>query len=132
MPWRDTGAPVRMQRVALVAPVAALRDLLVRVADAGVVEIDRTEADRAPGVDARLSPDPPELSELERAGRTDLVAGEAELASYAAEAVIRRDVAAFAGWVPVAALAPLAADLARVGAAAVRCPRPAEWTRRPC
>ena len=124
MPWRDAGAPVRMQRVALVAPVAALRDLLVRVADAGVVEIDHSAPDRGPDVDARLSPDPPDLAELERAGRTDLVAGEAELASYAAEAVVRQDVAAFAGWVPVAALAPLATDLARAGGGAVPLPAP--------
>ncbi|KAE8762172.1 V-type ATPase 116kDa subunit family protein [Georgenia thermotolerans] len=50
MPWRDVAAPVRMQRVALVAPAAMLRDLLVVVADAGTVELDTTEAAGPGGV----------------------------------------------------------------------------------
>ncbi|MGN6577894.1 MAG: hypothetical protein ACTHKG_19650, partial [Nocardioides sp.] len=126
MPWRDAGAPVRMQRVALVAPAAGLRDLLVRVADAGVVEIDRTSSEHAAGgADVRLSVTPPEPGELERSGRADLAAGEAELATYAADAVVHQDVAALAGWVPVTELAGLQEGLAGVGAAAVplRAPR---------
>jgi V/A-type H+-transporting ATPase subunit I len=120
MPWRDAGAPVRMQRVALVAPSAGLRDLLVRVADAGVVEIDRTSPDRSPGGDdARLSIEPVDPTELERAGRADLAAGEAELAALVAEAVTRRDVSALVGWVPVTELTGLQVGLAEVGAAAV-------------
>ncbi|MEU8617817.1 V-type ATPase 116kDa subunit family protein [Streptomyces sp. NPDC048623] len=60
--------PVRMRRVALVAPTAALRDTLVRVADAGCVELDRVEPEQmepvriesgaAPGA-ATPSPGPP-------------------------------------------------------------------------
>jgi len=49
MGWREATAPVRMQRVALVCPRAVLRDMLVRVADAGVVEIDRTTSGRSAG-----------------------------------------------------------------------------------
>jgi V/A-type H+-transporting ATPase subunit I len=120
MPWRDAGAPVRMQRVALVAPATGLRALLVRVADAGVVEIDRTSPDRsAGGDDARLSIEPMDRTELERSGRPDLVAGEAELEALAAEAVTHQDVSALAGWVPVTELAGLQAGLAEVGGAAV-------------
>ena len=40
MGWREAGAPLRMQRVALVVPEVALRDMLVQVADAGTVELD--------------------------------------------------------------------------------------------
>ena len=58
MGWRDAAAPVRMQRVALVCPKAALRDMLVHVADAGVVEIDRTTPE-AQCAGAGQPPQPP-------------------------------------------------------------------------
>ena len=51
--WREAGAPSRMQRVALVAPKVSLRDVLVRVADAGTVELDRTGAAGAAGAAGR-------------------------------------------------------------------------------
>ena len=41
MPWGEQAQPVRMQRVALLAPTTALRDALVRVADTGLVELDK-------------------------------------------------------------------------------------------
>jgi len=44
MGWREAGAPLRMQRVALVVPEVALRDMLVQVADAGTVELDLVAA----------------------------------------------------------------------------------------
>jgi V/A-type H+-transporting ATPase subunit I len=40
MPWHDAVAPLRMARVALVAPERSLRDMLVAVAAAATVEID--------------------------------------------------------------------------------------------
>ena len=46
MRWLDAVAPVRMTRITLVAPEGALRDVLVRVADAAAVEIDLTTASR--------------------------------------------------------------------------------------
>ena len=84
MGWRDVGAPLRMQRVALVAPRDSVRDMLVRVADAGTVEVDqrprRPRPGRRAGAQARSGVDPsaaprlcratPDLGELERAGRT--------------------------------------------------------------
>ncbi len=134
MGWREAAAPERMRRVALVCPSAVLRDMLVRVADAGVVDIDRTtsgaEAAGLRGARPGESPEPrlcataPELTDLERAGRDDLLAGEAELVSYADEAVIRDEVAALAGWVPATELSPLTSRLADVGAGVVPIPAP--------
>lgn len=140
--WRVAAAmsPVPMTRVALVAPTGALRDLLVRVAHAGTVELDRViaPADQPPsdatrhlqrlgtGPDLRpaLSPDRPDLAELARAGRADLLAGEAELADRAAQAVTRGSVSALVGWVPTGRLAELAQLLAGTGGAAVALRRP--------
>ncbi len=141
MPSRDRSRaaprPQRMTRVALVVPRDAVRAALVRVADAGTVEVDRTGmpgdrplteaarlAGRHTGVPARLAAEPPDLAALDRAGRSDLLAGEAELAGYAADAVVHGDVAALLGWVPTERLEPLAARLAEVGAAATRLPWP--------
>jgi V/A-type H+-transporting ATPase subunit I len=125
-----------MQRVALVAPADRLRAMLVEVADAGTVEIDRP--DRAPGMTTeapagrlinslrpdpypspRLSPGEPDLEGLVAAGRLDLVAGEAQVEDVADAAVTQGEVTALAGWV-AAVERPLLADrLAGVGAAAV-------------
>jgi V/A-type H+-transporting ATPase subunit I len=140
MRWREAVTPVAMSRVALVAPTAHLRDALVRVADEGTVEIDRiVPAAELPVADAmralqraapasppepRLSLAAPDLDELERAGRVELLAGEAALADQAAQAVVRGDVAAIVGWAPTAALPRLAARLADVGSAIAPLPRP--------
>lgn len=43
MPSHDAMTPVRMERIAVVAPEDALRDALVLVANAGVVDVDRTD-----------------------------------------------------------------------------------------
>lgn len=128
MAWREATEPVRMQRVALVAPADSLRDMLVRVADAGKVELDHL----SPGVGAApaaaaqggggarmLSATAPDLEELRRQGRTDLLAGETELESYAADAASRGDVRALLAWMPAAALPELADRLAEVGAGVV-------------
>ncbi len=140
MRWREAMAPVPMTRIALVAPKDALRQALVRVADAGTVEFDRvvppadlpvTEMSRAlqrltsAGANApRLSPVASEVAELERTGRADLLAGEEQLAEQTAQAILRGDVAAMIGWTPTAALPGLASRLVEVGAAVVPLPRP--------
>ncbi|MDY6871447.1 MAG: V-type ATPase 116kDa subunit family protein [Actinomycetota bacterium] len=133
MGWRDATAPVRMQRVALVCPRAVLRDMLVQVADAGVVELDHTTASgssvdgppsRAGSTNPRLCPTSPDLGDLERAGRDDLLAGEAELTSFAGDAVVRDEVAALAGWVPATELPALTGRLADTGAGVVPIPSP--------
>ena len=144
MRWSDVAAPVRMQRIALVAPGAALRDVLVQVADAAVMQIDHDGRAGAPGTTAVRSPPgqgpqapPPLISaaaaepgELEREGRYDLLAGEAELQGQAAAAIRRSDAAALVGWVPVSRLPEITAALAEAGGAVVPLARPA-WSTPP-
>jgi V/A-type H+-transporting ATPase subunit I len=133
MRWLDAVAPVRMRRVAVVAPADALRDVLVRVADAAAVEFDDGNREQAAsGQAARrlqhagqappkpvLSAVSPDLDGLEQAGRYDLLAGEAQLEAYAAGAVSRSGAAALAGWMPAERLPALAAALAEAGGALV-------------
>ena len=123
MRWPDSATPARMQRVALVAPSAALRDVLAQVADAAVMQIDQ-DADRLGAAPPRVVPQArtgtsrglaaqqaaliaaaaPDVAELERSGRADLLAGEAELAAKTAAALRRSDAAALTGWIPVSKL----------------------------
>ncbi|MFC4783833.1 V-type ATPase 116kDa subunit family protein [Nocardioides sp. MAHUQ-72] len=139
MRWREALHPVGMQRVALVAPRAALRDALVVVGDAGTVELDPRPGTQPtlPGsasarlqrlptrpTTAALSSLPPDLDDCEAHGRFDLIAGEAELEERAARAVTEGRVAALVGWTPVEAMAPLTDRLAALGAAAVPLPAP--------
>jgi len=139
MRWPDLPAPVRMRRVALVAPATGLRDLLVAVAGAGAVEIDHGDHSSAvPGDAARrlqhagraapaaaLADRRPDLEVLEQAGRYDLLAGEAELESYAVCATRHAGAAALAGWIPAGRLAEVTAWVADAGGAVVPLPRPA-------
>jgi V/A-type H+-transporting ATPase subunit I len=129
-----------MTRVAIVAEATALRDALVRVADAGTVELDRvvpaadlplSDAGRvlqrmAPtgSPSARLAASAPDIGDLEAKGRADLLAGESQLADVTAQAVTRGNVAALIGWTPSDQLSRLAASLAEVGAAAAPLVRP--------
>lgn len=139
MRWRDALSPTPMTRVALVAPRSSLRQVLVKVADAGAVEFERTIApgDAAVGeaarrlqrsgaapAPARLSAAGPDLDRWERADRTDLLAGEAQLAEYTAEAVSRGDVAALLGWTPSERVPALAAQLTDIGGAVAPLPSP--------
>jgi V/A-type H+/Na+-transporting ATPase subunit I len=140
MPWPDALEPVRMERVALVAPREALREVLVAVADAGTVEIDiiTPQADGEPGeaahrlqrvhTDGPLRPclalDRPDLAALERDGRADLLAGEAELEGYAQDTLLRGSASALTGWAPSAEVPRVADRLAASGGAIVPLPRP--------
>jgi V/A-type H+-transporting ATPase subunit I len=127
MSWRERLQPVPMQRVALVAPVEALRTVLLRVAGAGIVELDEpANRDRQPGRAAGpvLSPAPPDPEGWRRAGRQDLLAGEAQLEQRAEGAVARGSVAALAGWVPSDAVPEFADRLGEVGGAVVPLARP--------
>ncbi|WP_201845233.1 V-type ATPase 116kDa subunit family protein [Myceligenerans indicum] len=127
-----------MERVALVAVPDRLRAVLVQVADAGVVQLDTTAGEeetddpaarrlhRLPHSDApaRLAAGPPDLDALERAARTDLLAGEVELAGYTARAVRRGNVAALTGWCPAPELPALAERIAPLGGALAPIPVP--------
>lgn len=142
MRWREALHPVSMQRVALLAPRVALRDLLVNVADEGTVELDDVVSDgdgSGPGTPAAallqrlqvggahapaLAPSGPQLQQWHDEGRVDLIAGEAQLEHRAGQALQRGSVAALAGWMPSDALPRLAERVAPVGAAVVPMPRP--------
>jgi len=148
MSWLDAVAPARMRRVAIVAPAAALRDVLVRVADSGAAQLGFADGSpwpdtgvrgpaAEPGEAARrlqragqpvprpaLCATRPDPDALERAGRYDLLAGEAQLEAYAVMAARRSGAAALAGWVPASELDSLSARLAQVGGAVVPLPAP--------
>jgi V/A-type H+-transporting ATPase subunit I len=143
MRWREALHPVRMERVALMAPQQRLRDLLVVVADEGAVELE----DAAPDTDVGAKPTPAaavlqrlpagatdtavlartaaDLDRWEREGRADLIAGEAQLEKCQARSVRRGHVAALAGWAPSERLSRLTERLAEVGGVVVPLVRPA-------
>ncbi|MEV5875389.1 V-type ATPase 116kDa subunit family protein [Streptomyces sp. NPDC052101] len=145
MPWTEGLTPVRMRRVAVVVPQAALRDALVRIAEAGCVELDRVEeavpgpaglrlrrlrghgepAGSEGGGTTFLAVAAPDLDQLEERRDVGLLAGEAQLEERAEGAVRRGDVAALAGWCPAAEVPRVAAPLAAAGGALVplRSPR---------
>lgn len=136
----ETAVPVRMRRVAVVAPKKALRESLVRIAEAGCVDIDlagdggpdvrgsaatRLQRLRTEPAQPALSEAPPDLDALEREGRTDLLAGEAQLEERLGSAVRHGTVAALAGWCPETEMGAMAARIAGAGGALVplRTPR---------
>lgn len=94
----DRLRPQRMRRVVLVAPEPGLAEALLRVGQAGVVELD------LPAVDQSVPTD---------------------LDAVSAAAVRRDGLAALAGWTPEVELAGLGARLDEVGAAAVPVKAPA-------
>jgi V/A-type H+-transporting ATPase subunit I len=137
MPWRESIEPVRMSRVAVLAPADQLRHVLVTLADRGVAELEvSTEAGPGPAgralarlpqaVPAQpvLSRQPPDVAACAEEGRTDLLLGEAQLEERAAAAVARGGVVGLLGWAPAEAVPPLAGELAGVGAAVVPLPTP--------
>ena len=93
MRWRDSLAPVRMERVALVAPVNSMGDALTVVAARAAVELELPD----PSVDGR--------DELDRAVSAAIVSG---------------PVSGLVGWAPARRLPELTQDLAPLGCAIVR------------
>jgi V/A-type H+-transporting ATPase subunit I len=94
--------PIRMERVAVVAPATELRPVLLALGDAGIVEPD-------------LLPENPPPAEF---------AADPELAAVAAATVQHGAVAALAGWSPASALPALAERLRPLGGAVVALPFP--------
>jgi V/A-type H+-transporting ATPase subunit I len=131
MPWRESLEPVRMRRVAILAPREALRDVLVTLAARGTTELEvATEASPGPAgqlvtqlprtEDApRLAPAPIDLEEALQSGHPELIAGEAQLEERAAAAVTRGLVSGVVGWAPAEEVQPLALELAPLGGAVV-------------
>ncbi|MFD8034588.1 V-type ATPase 116kDa subunit family protein [Streptomyces sp. NPDC048231] len=144
MHWSEAVTPVRMRRVALVVPQAALRDALVQIAEQGCVELDRVE-EAAPGeaavrlqrlrvrgatagpgstAPAVLAAAAPDLDVLERGENIALLAGEAQLEERAEGAVRQGEVAALAGWCPDAEVSRIAGRLAATGGTLLPLPSP--------
>jgi len=94
MAWAERLRPVRMERVAVVAPAETLPEVLARVADAGTVELD------------------------------EAATPEAGVREVGQAAVVRESVAALAGWAPADAVAGLAERLGGAGGTLVPLPRP--------
>jgi V/A-type H+-transporting ATPase subunit I len=155
MRWPEALRPVRMSRIAIVAPGSRLRETLVQLADAGAVELEELaqegvpaasaepeaslvppeaadaglEGDivlpaEAPRVTPRIVAAAPDLEELRRERRWDVLAGEAELRRAAARALRHRGAAVLLGWTPHSELPTLSAHLAPAGAAVVELPTP--------
>jgi hypothetical protein len=144
MSWLDAALPARMKRVALVAADDSLRDVLVRVADAAAVEIGLADGEPGtageeaaageaaqrlrhagrPVTGAALSASPLDVDAAERAGRYELLAGEAQLEGYAARAVRRSGARALAGWIAADRLTAVTASVTEVGGAVVPLPNP--------
>ena len=131
----------QMQRLALVAPRDALRQVLVEVADSGTVDLDDVAS--PPGVSIgpaathlqgqpggasmsspRLARGRPDLDELARRDELSLLAGEAELERRVDAALLHGRVAALLGWIPDEALPALRSRIEPLGGAAVVLPRP--------
>ncbi|MFJ8849702.1 V-type ATPase 116kDa subunit family protein [Streptomyces sp. NPDC102437] len=144
MPWSEAMAPVRMRRVAVIVPEAALRGSLVRIAEAGCVELDRAE-EAAPGAaavrlqrmrggatrtapgsvaSAVLAVGAPDLDLLEERNDAGLLAGEAQLEELMSGAVRRGEVAALVGWCPAAEVRRVADRLSAAGGTLVPLPSP--------
>ncbi len=146
MPLPDAALPVRMRRIAVVAPEARLREALVALAEDGGVELSGDlPALAGPEVDAlrRLEHRPgaarttPSISrgplDLEAAvarGDRAALTGEAELARQAGAAIRHGQVAAFVGWARAAEVAALRTRLAPLGAAVVEL-EPPPWVDPP-
>ena len=93
MRWRDSLAPARMERVALVAPVTSMGDVLTVLAARAAVELELPD----PSVEGR--------DELDRAVSAAIASG---------------PVSGLVGWAPTRSLPELTHDLAPLGCAIVR------------
>lgn len=132
MPWRESMEPVRMRRVAVIAPRESLRAVLVEVAGRGVAELE-VATDLEAGEASRLlqqlpgaadtapviAAEQPDLHAAAKAGRAGLLAGEAELEARTAAAVTRGLVTGVLGWMPADDVAPLAEAIGPLGGAIV-------------
>ena len=146
MPLPDAVLPVRMRRIAVVAPENRLRDALVELAEDGNVELSGDlPALVGPQVDAlrrleresqaargepHISRARPDLEATERAGDWATLAGEAELARRASTAIHHGPVAAVVGWTSVSNVEALRRRLASAGTALVELESP-RWIDPP-
>jgi V/A-type H+-transporting ATPase subunit I len=146
MPSADFVLPKRMSRVAVVAPQALVREVLVALAAAGAVELvgnlpppegEEVEALRrvhraggAAATEPAVLDRRPDIAALERAGESGPLEGEVELVRRARLAVPHGSFSAWVGWAPTDAITSLNDRLAQIGAAVVELPRPS-WVEPP-
>jgi V/A-type H+-transporting ATPase subunit I len=138
----EVPAPVRMCRIAIATLSTRLRQVLVRLAQQGVVELsgdlpapqgEASDALRRLGggaplgeTTATISAPEPDLRALEERHARDLLAGEVELDRRKRLALAQEDVSVLVGWTPAPRLDALRDNLGEVGAAVVELPPPAE------
>jgi V/A-type H+/Na+-transporting ATPase subunit I len=132
----ERALPVRMRRVAVVALAERAREVLVTMAQIGVIDLSgplgtgegpalealrRLESAHRGGSGAKpgLAREAPDVGDLERRGARELLAGEVELDRRTASAVRHGDFLLFVGWAPQPALPELAASLRQLGATLV-------------
>ena len=137
MELSERAFPVRMRRVTVIALASGMREVLVALAESGVVDLSgpvgsgegpalealrRLESGHHGGGRATpaLARDAPDLAQLERRGARELLAGEVELERRRTCAVKHGRFALFVGWVPEPALAQLAQRLEPLGASLVQ------------
>jgi len=137
----ERALPVRMRRVAVVALHGRVREVLVALAESGMVDLSGPlGSGEGPALEAlrrlesqghggartpELGRDAPDIEQLERGGARGLLAGEVELDRRRASAVKHDGFALFVGWAPEGALTQLAVRLKPLGASLVelRAPR---------
>lgn len=142
MELTERALPVRMRRLAVVVPAERSRDALVAMARIGTIDLsgpvgsgegpalealrrlERTgrgarEVGRGLDTAPALVPEAPDITDLERRGARDLLAGEVELGRRRAGAVAHGEHLVFVGWAPERALAGIEARLEEHGAALV-------------
>lgn len=113
----ERALPLRMRRVAVVAPRSRVREVLVTLADLGAIDLaGPLGAGEGPALEAlrrlersdtaaaaatpTLAPRAPDLEQLERSGARELLAGEVELDRRRASGVEHGSFALFVGWAP--------------------------------
>jgi V/A-type H+-transporting ATPase subunit I len=126
-----------MQRVAVMAPRGRARDILVDVADSGLVELEVApeahegrasrllqRAAHSEALSPRLFRGEPDVEAWAHEDRLDLLAGEAELEDRMAASVSRGLVTGLVGWMPAVEVSRLAERLSPAGGAVVPLPSP--------
>jgi V/A-type H+-transporting ATPase subunit I len=141
MELAERAVPVPMKRVAVVSLAVRVREVLVTLAESGVVELAgplgsgegpalealrRLDSRQSGG--ARVAPSlarvAPDVDRLERSGARAVLAGEVELERRRTSAVQHGRFAMFVGWAPKPAVAQLSARLEACGASLVELRRP--------
>lgn len=141
MRWRESLAPVTMRRVALLAPAESIRDVLVRIAQYGSLQLDggpgHQQVATSPGPatailrqahqgppQACLSEQEPNIAWCAEHDRFDVVAGEAQLETVASTGTRHGSVVGFLGWARADELRLLQQKLGAAGGAVVMLDRP--------